>query len=129
MNIDINLELELDGIIGPFTHDEVDGTTYTKFYVLNTNKTLGSSLTVSVVLTDTTIKVVDPGGDQTPTPNTIDALVIRQFLENLQKEAGDSIESSLRGLWVVGYIKVTPEESDFIKTIIVEKSERLMEED
>ena len=127
VNMAINMELELQGIIGPFNHYGVDETARTKFYIDTVNKTLGGYSGAAVLLTDTTIEVSTLGGNNTDPRNTIEALIVRQLLENLQKEAEDSIEADLSGLWTDGYVNVTPEESDYIKTLIIEKSEQLLE--
>lgn len=133
MNIDtnmtINMELELQGIIGPFNHYGFGDTVQTKFYIDTVNKTLGGYSGVAVLLTDTTIEVSTLGGNNTDPRNTLEALIVQQLLENLQRESEDSIEADLAGLWTDGYVNVTPEESELIKTLIVEKSERLLEED
>ena len=131
MNIDIsmtiNMELELQGIFGPFNHYGFGDTVQTKFYIDTVNKTLGGFSGAAVLLTDTTIEVATPGGSHTDPRNTLESLIVQQLLENLQKEAEDSIETDLAGLWTDGYVNVTPEESDLIKTLIIEKSEQLQE--
>ena len=123
----INMELELQGIIGPFNPYGFGDTIRTKFYIDTVNKTLGGYPGAAVLLTDTTIEVATVGGHYTDPRNTLEALIVQQLLENLQKEAGDSIEADLSGLWTDGYVNVTPEESDYIKTLIIEKSEQLQE--
>ena len=129
MTNNINLELELTGIIGPFKHLGVGKTIRSKFYITATIKRLGLESGAVVFLTDTSLEVSTLGGNNTDPRNTPEALIVRQLLENLQKEAKDSVEVNLAGLWTDGYINITPEESELIKNLIVEKSERLLEED
>ena len=127
MTININLELEITGIIGPFKYHGVGKTVRTKFYVVATNKRLGIDSGAVVFLTDTSLEVSTFGGYSTDPRKTLGAFIIQQLLEILQKDAGDSVEVNLEGLWTDGYIKVTPEESDYIKNLIIEKSEQLQE--
>ena len=129
MTININLELELTGIIGPFKRHGVGKTIRSKFYIIVTIKRLGLESGAVVFLTDTSLEVSTLGGNNTDPRNTLEALIVQQLLENLQKEAKDSVEANLAGLWTDGYINITPEESELIKNLIVEKSERLLEED
>ena len=128
MSININLELELNEIIGPYSLGTEDGVVPTNFYVIMDNKTLGRLSEAVVQLTDHTVKVAIFNGGRISARNTIEALVVRRVLEDLLKDAGVSIEADLIGLYTDGYINVSPEASDLIKTLIRGKRNSLLKE-
>lgn len=128
MSININLELELNEIIGPYGLGTEDGVVPTNFYVIMDNKTLGILSEAVVQLTDHTVKVAIFNGGRISARSTIEALVIRGVLEDLLKDAGVSIEADLIGLYTDGYINVSPEASDLIKTLLRGKRNSLLKE-
>lgn len=126
MSININLELELNEIIGPYGLGTEDGVVPTNFYVIMDNKTLGRLSEAVVQLTDHTLKVAIYNGEHISAYNTLEALIVRGVLEDLLKDAGVSIEADLSGLYTDGYINISPEVSDLIKTIIIKKRNSLL---
>ena len=128
MSININLELELNEIIGPYGLETEDGVVQTNFYIITDNKTLGGFSEAVVQLTDHTLKVAIYTGKHISAPKTLEALVVRGVLEDLLKDVGVSIEDDLIGLYTDGYINVSPEASDLIKTLLRGKRNSLLKE-
>lgn len=134
MSININLELELNEIIGPYGRGTEDGVVQTNFYVIMDNKTLGGLSEAVVQLTDHTVKVAIFNGGRISARSTIEArgtieaLVVRGFLEDLLKDVGVSIEADLIGLYTDGYINISPEVSELIKALLRGKRDSLLKE-
>ena len=125
--IELQLKIELEEISGAYTKHEEDGTSTTYFYIGATNRSSGYYSGVFAWFTDNAVEVIKYDDEASYSRNTIEALIVQQLIGDLLKEAGDSVEANLAGLWSDGYVNVTPEESDYIKTLIIEKSEQLQE--
>ena len=127
ININLELELELGGIRGPYEVLEEDGTVLTG-YVIDTFHPIGEDYIGSwIAITETSIKGVSINSVQVPKAKTIEALLAQQFLETTLKDAGNAVNNDFSGLWSVGYVRTTRGESDLIKDIINEKIENLRE--
>lgn len=126
-NINLELELELDGIRGPYEFLEEDGTVTTEYDIITFSTASGDCIGAGVAITETSIKVISINGIQSPISLTIEALLTQQILETLLKDAGNAVNNDFSGLWSVGYVRTTRGESDLIKDIINEKIESLRE--
>ena len=129
INFNLGLEVELDGIRGPFTflEEEEDGTTITDYVIDTFSTATGGYIGAGLSITSTSIKVVSIEGVRVVKAQSIEALLTQQILETLLKDAGNPVNIDFSGLWSVGYVRTTREESDLIKDIINEKIESLRE--
>ena len=116
--IELQLKIELEEISGPITHREKDGTSTTNFYIGALNRSSGYYSEVFVRFTGNAVEVINYDDATSYSRNTLEALIVQQILENLLEEAGASINADLEMLWADGFISVTPEESDLIKSLI-----------
>lgn len=128
ININLGLEVELDGIRGPFTFfEEEDGPTVTIYDIDTFSTATGSYIGAGLYITSTSIKVISVKGVHEVKAQSIEALLAQQFLETTLKDAGNAVNNDFSGLWSVGYVRTTRGESDLIKDIINEKIENLRE--
>ena len=127
INLELVLELELDGIRGPYEVIEGDGTVTTEYSIDTFVPTTGAYIGAGVAITETSIKVISINGIQSPISLTIEALLAQKILETILKDAGNSVNNDFSGLWSIGHVKTTRGESDLIKDIINEKIENLSE--
>lgn len=129
MTTNINLELKLDGVRGPYEFLKEDGTVSTMYDVNTLITSTGDYIGAGVAITETSIKVISISGTQSTVPLSIEALLARQFLETLLKDAGKSVKFNLDRLWSEGKVAVTEEESYLIKTLLREKRDSLAKKD
>lgn len=127
INLELGLELELDGIRGPYEVIEGDGTVTTEYSIDTFVPTTGAYIGAGVAITETTIKVISINGIQSPISLTIEALLAQKILETILKDAGNAVNNDFSGLWSIGHVKTTRAESNLIKDIINEKIENLSE--
>ena len=128
ININLGLEVELDGIRGPLTFfEEEDGTTVTIYDIDTFSTATGSYIGAGLYITSTSIKVISVKGVHEVKAQSIEALLAQQILETLLKDAGNPVNIDFSGLWSFGYVRTTRGESDLIKDIINEKIENLRE--
>ena len=129
ININLGLEVELDGIRGPLTflEEEEDGPEVTIYDIDTFRTSTGSYIGAGLYITNTSIKVISTKGVHDIKAQSIEALLAQQILETLLKDSGNSVNIYLSGLWSVGYVRTTKGESDLIKDIINEKIESLRE--
>ena len=116
--VELQLEIELEEVSGPFNCREKDGTSTTYFYIGATNRSSGYYSEVFARFTGNAFEIINYEVGHSYSRNTIEALIVQQFLENLLEDEGVSIEADLGMLWADGFISVTPEESDLIKSLI-----------
>lgn len=128
ININLGLEVELDGIRGPLTFfEEEDGPTVTIYDIDTFSTATGSYIGAGLYITSTSIKVISVHGVPAVKALSIESLLAQQILETLLKDSGDAVNIDFSGLWSVGYVRTTRGESDLIKDIINEKIESLRE--
>ena len=127
MSINLELELELDGIRGPYTFLEEDGTEVTDYVIDTFSTATGGYIGAGLSITSTSIKVVSIKGVPAVKAQSIETLLAQQILETLLKDAGNSVNNDFSELWSIGYVRTTRGESDLIKDIISEKIENLRE--
>lgn len=126
LNLKIELELELDRIYGPLTYHKEDGTFTRCFYIGATDKSSGYYSRAFVRFTDNTVQVSQYQDSPIYERYLVESLVIQQILEDLLEDAGATIEADLGSLWTDGYINVTPEESDLIKSLFTKEVQRFL---
>ena len=116
--IELQLKIELEEISGPYNYREKDGTSTTYFHIGATNRSSGYYSEVFTRFTDNAFEIINYEDGHSYSRNTLEALIVQQILENLLEEAGASINADLGMLWADGFISVTSEESDLIKSLI-----------
>lgn len=126
LNLKIELELELDRIYGPLTYHKEDGTFTRCFYIGATDKSSGYYSRAFVRFTDNTVQVSQYQDCPIYERYLVESLVIQQIIEDLLEDAGATIEANLGRLWTDGYINVTPEESDLIKSLFTKEVQRFL---
>lgn len=126
LNLKIELELELDRIYGPLTYHKEDGTFTRSFYIGATDKSSGYYSRAFVRFNDNTVQVSQYQDGPIYERYLVESLVIQQILEDLLEDAGATIEADLGRLWTDGYINVTPEESDLIKSLFTKEVQRFL---
>lgn len=117
-NIEPGIKFEIEEISGPYTKHEEDGISTTYFYIEATNRSSGYYSGVFAWFTDNAVEVINYDDEASYARNSIEALIVQQLIGDLLKDAGASINADLGRLWEVGFISVTPEESDLIKSLI-----------
>ena len=116
--IGLQLEIELEEISGPITHHEKNGTSTTNFYIGALNRSSGYYSGVFAWFTDNAVEVINYDDEASYARNSIEALIVQQLIGDLLKDAGASINADLGMLWADGFISITSEESDLIKSLI-----------
>ena len=93
ININLELEVELDGIRGPYTFLEEDGTTITDYVIDTFSTATGSYISAGLSITSTSIKVVSIKGVPAVKAQSIETLLTQQILETLLKDAGNPVNN------------------------------------